>query len=82
MRWCFFFFFCDWSLFCDVVLSVLSSFAIISLKEGKSSILAVVWLSVSRLGPGGAFSWSVIVTFPGHTLFLFAQKYKLSLGLH
>ena len=67
---------CVWFLFCNVVLSFLSSFAIISLQEVAAGCftlcLAVVWLSVFCVSsPRCRGLVCVIVAFPGSThLFL------------
>ena len=69
---------CCWSLFCNAVLSVLSSFTLISLMRAGCLDLTVLlltcgcWCSVPlprcELVCG---LWSVIVAFPGHTHLLY-----------
>ena len=66
--------FCFWFLLCYTVFSVLSSFAIISLRKRElffSYGLSVVWLlvfcAVNISLPRGAMDWSVIVAYAGDT---------------
>ena len=65
---------CVLSLFCDEILSVLSSFVIISLrKRGRACcFLAVMWQIVFCVSSS---QWAglqcVIVTFPGHHTYIF-----------
>ena len=63
--------FCVWPLLCNVVVIILSSFAIILLRKRELVTLIVFYLlcgyicSVSL--PHVAMEWSVNVAFPGHT---------------
>ena len=64
-------------LFCNVVLSVLSSFTVIWIRKRDLTLylycaLAVLWLSefcACSLWCLKLVSWSVIVAFPSHTHF-------------
>ena len=76
------FYFCIWSLFCCAVLSVISSFAIISLGRREKWLLKNCFLchgTVSAMCLFLAVQWvglqCVIVVFPGHVLPTFFMRF-------
>ena len=77
--------FCVGSLFCYVVLSVLSSFAIILIGR-ESWLLYFVFLNVSVLWLSLTMLWvglrCVVVVFPDHTHFLTVSSFELQKGKH